>query len=218
METAGGRGGGRKHAAREFHTFSLHDNHAEFLRDLMHDTDYSQDSECSEDSDSPIGTQLPVDYSDLELLHHHLQGYEAHTPHTLTGINGGATNAGSGAVAAGGSEAAQGGCSVGAEVGLFDEAAGSDLGSGHQSGPASRGRSGARCRHQSVRVYTNLDTSGAKRSRRHQRREDSSLRDEAHGHDGNSRARDTGLESQRVSSQHIRRRTGCGQISNCKRR
>ena len=79
----------------------------------MRETNYSQDSDCSEDSDSPIGMQVPVDYSDLELLHHHRRGHEAHSPHTLKGINGGAANAGSGAAAAGGSGAAQGRCSGG---------------------------------------------------------------------------------------------------------
>ena len=48
---------------------------------------------------------MPVDYSDLELLHHHRRGHEAHNHHMLRGINGGAANAGSGAVAAGGSRA-----------------------------------------------------------------------------------------------------------------
>ena len=65
METAGGRGGGCRHAATEFHSFPLHDNDAEFLGDLMYETDYSQDNDCSEDSDSLIGMQVPVDYSDL---------------------------------------------------------------------------------------------------------------------------------------------------------
>ena len=105
--------------------------------------------------------------------------------------------------------------------------AGSGPGSGRQSGHATRGRSSGSCRHGPVRVYTNPDNSGVKRSRRHQQCKESSLCDEAHGlpHDGactdfhsdpafscrlqeNSRARDTGLESQRVSSQHTRRRTG----------
>ena len=54
IETAGlGRGGGRRHAAREFHTFPVHDDDTEFPEDVMHDTDFS---DCSEDSDSPIGT------------------------------------------------------------------------------------------------------------------------------------------------------------------
>ena len=54
-----------------FHSFPLHDNDAEFPLDEMYETHYSQGSECSEDSDSPIGTQVSVDYDQLELLHHH---------------------------------------------------------------------------------------------------------------------------------------------------
>ena len=95
-----------------------------------------------------------------------------------------------------------------AEVGLFDEAVGSDAGTGRRTAPASTGRSRGRYCHQPVRMYTNPDTAGARRSTRHQHREESSLCDEAHAHDGNSRARDTALKSQRVSSQHTRKRTG----------
>ena len=134
----------------------------------------------------------------------------------------------------GGSGAAQGGCSGGAKDGVFVNLqqlhgmlAGFGPGSGRRSGPATRGRLGGSCQHGPVQVYTNPDNSGARRSRCHQRREESSLCDEAHGlpHDGagidfhsdpasshrlqeNSRARDTGLESQRMSSQHTQRRTG----------
>ena len=167
----------------------------------MHDTDFS---DCSEDSDSPIGTQLPVDYSDVELLHHHRRGYEAHSPCMRSAINRGPTaNADLGVAAAEDSGTAHGGWLAGAHVGVFDEAIGCGSGSARRSGPGLRGRSGARCRHQPVRLYTNPDNLGARRTTRHQWHEESSLRDEAHGlpHDGNSRARDTGLETQRVSLQ-----------------
>ena len=226
MENVGGRRGGCRHAAIEFHSFPLHDNDTEFPGDLMYEIDYSQDSDCSEDSDSSIGKQVSVDYSDLELLHHHRRGYEAHSHHTLRGINGGVANVGSCAAAVGGSGAAQGGCLGGAQGRVFVNSqqldgmpAGSGPGSGRRSGPATRGRVGGSCRRGPVRVYTNPGNLGMTRSGRHQWREESSLRDQAHDllHDfpgtdfhsdpassrrlqQNSRVRNTGLESQRVSS------------------
>ena len=183
MDTAGvGRGGGRKHAAREFHTFPVHDDDAEFPSDVMHDTDFS---DYSSDSDSPIGTQVPVDYSNVELLHHHRRGYEA--------------------AAAGGSSAAEGAWSAGADVGVGNEAPACGSGSSLRSGPPLTRRPGARCRHQPVRVYTNPSNAGARRTQRHQRHHESS-----HGlpQDENSRPLHTGLETLRVSSQQTRRRTG----------
>ena len=146
---------------------------------------------------------MPVDYSDVELLHHHHRGYEAHSPRMQSAINGGPAD--SGAAAAGGSGAAQGRWLAGADVGVGDEVAGCSSGSARRSGPGLRGRSSAHYRHQPMRVYTNPKNSGARRTTRHQWQQESS-----HGlpHDGNSRARDTGLETQRVSSQQTRRRTG----------
>lgn len=75
MERVLGKGGGRRHAS-EYHNFPLHDDDAEFP-EFPENTDSSgSDTDYSEASESPIGTQAPVDYAGLELLHQHRRGHD----------------------------------------------------------------------------------------------------------------------------------------------
>ena len=71
------RRGGRRHAS-EYHSFPLHDNDAQFPEfPNTNDSDSSRsDTDCSEASESPIGTQALVDYAGLELLHQHRRGHD----------------------------------------------------------------------------------------------------------------------------------------------
>ena len=147
MASAVGRRGGHRHAAVEFHSFPVHNNEAEFPSDLMYETDYSQDSDCNEDFDSPIGTQVPVDYTDLEVLHQHRRGHQTRSQRIARGISEGAGTGGSGGAATGGSGAAQAGCLGGAQGGICFNSqqpelmpAGSGSGSGCGSGAANRGQ------------------------------------------------------------------------------
>ena len=138
---AGGVVGGMQLSSIVFRSMTMMPN---FPLDEMYESDYSQGSECSEDSDSPIGTQVPVDYDQLELLHHHRRGHEERGSQWMSSQQGR-------------------GSSVSLQQGDQVPVACGAPGSGRQMGSTGRGRGGGTSRRSSVRLYTNPENVGARR-------------------------------------------------------